>query len=132
MEVAAIYKGESEVGDAQEISFTTGDDDDGDCGVSLEEGGEYLLDLYQTDDGFTAGSCGLVAEWNSVSDEDKASVETGCEDDPCDGACGEFQVRGEKTEKGPRQSHDVKPLNRGAAMRSPESRAAVQRGYYHP
>lgn len=114
LDVAAIYKGEPELGDSQEISFTTADDDAA-CGVSLDEGDEYLIDLYQTDDGLTAGSCGLVAKWNSVSDEDKASVETGCEDDPCDVVCGEFQVRGKQRE-GSRNIRVVKPLDRGAVV----------------
>lgn len=89
LEVTAIYKGEPDVTDAQQITFTT-EDDSADCGVTLNEGEEYLVDLYQTDDGLTAGLCGLVGEWNSVSDEDKASVEAGCEEDPCDVDCSEF------------------------------------------
>ena len=37
--------------------------------------------------------CDLVMVWSSVSDEDEATLETGCEDDLCDGSCSEFQVR---------------------------------------
>lgn len=78
--------------DAQEITFTSNSQSSA-CGVTLDKGEEYLLDLYQTDDGLTASLCGLVNEWTSVSDEDKASVEAGCTDDACDIVCGEFQVR---------------------------------------
>lgn len=97
MELTTLYKGDPDVGDAQEVTFTT-ERHSSKCGVYLEVGEEYLIGLDQkNDDGdLTANSCGLVEEWSSVSDEDKASVEDACEDDLCNGACSEFMVRERK------------------------------------
>eukprot|EP00904_Undaria_pinnatifida_P009038 jgi/Undpi1/5264/HiC_scaffold_2.g00545.m1 len=91
VELTTLYKGDPDVGDAQEVTFTT-ERHSSKCGVYLEVGEEYLIGLDQkNDDGdLTANSCGLVEEWSSVSDEDKASVEDACEDDLCNGACSEF------------------------------------------
>lgn len=91
--VTSVYKGEPPEGSgSRKIKFTT-EGSSATCGVTLDKGEEYLLGLYQTDDGLTANACGLVDEWSSVTDEDRAAVEAGCEEDPCDGSCGEFQVR---------------------------------------
>lgn len=43
--------------------------------------------------------CSLQTVWGSVSDEDKAELETSCVDDPCDFACKHFQVRTDSTRK---------------------------------
>ncbi|CAM9569212.1 unnamed protein product, partial [Laminaria digitata] len=79
LEVDTIYKGEPDVNSRQRITFTT-PGDGGLCGVTLTKGEEYLLDLHETEDGLTAGSCDLVGQWDSFSDKDKESVESGCED----------------------------------------------------
>ena len=64
------------------------------CGVQLEVGEEYLIGLHRTGhNSLTTSICDLLRDWSSVSDEDKASLEAGCNDDPCDEACGEYQVR---------------------------------------
>ncbi|CAM9651784.1 unnamed protein product, partial [Laminaria digitata] len=76
LDTIALYKGEPDVSYAQEVQFTTR----GNyylCGVELEIGVEYLIGLSRKthSNTLTAETCDLVAEWSSVSDEDKASVE---------------------------------------------------------
>lgn len=87
---------------SQEISFVTGGNS-ATCGVSLELGEEYLIGLYRSgpntfdpdqDGQLTVGLCDLVQDWGSVSDEDMATLEAGCDnDDPCSGSCTDTQVR---------------------------------------
>lgn len=88
----ALYKEEPGVTYDQEITFTT----PGSgvlCGVTLEIGEEYLLGLYRHENGYLTGDyCGLIWEWDWVTDEDESSLEDGCQGDPCNGWCGEFQV----------------------------------------
>ena len=92
MEVIDLFKAEPGMDNEQEITFYSEDGGDA-CRVALEEGGEYLLDLIQTDGGLLASSCGLVEEWNTVRAEVRAAVQDGCEVDKCEGACDEFQAR---------------------------------------
>lgn len=96
LDTIALYKEESGVTYAQDVFFTTAGNSLL-CGVTLDLGEEYLLGLYRHDDGhLTADVCGLVWGWSWVSAEDELSLEGGCQDDPCNAACGEFQVRGGK------------------------------------
>lgn len=69
------------------------------CGIDLEIGEEYLIDLYRDDAGFRAvGLCGLTMAWSSISSADILIIEEGCDDyDACDGACSEYQVQGRIT-----------------------------------
>lgn len=93
LDTVTLYKEEPDVTYAQEVYFTTAADSML-CGITLDIGEEYLLGLYRHDDGhLTANACGLVWEWSWVSAEDKLSLEIGCQDDPCNDACGKFQVR---------------------------------------
>lgn len=67
------------------------------CGIIMDEGEEYLIDLYRSNYNggrlYAAGSCGLIQPWRGVSPDDQALLREGCEGyDPCDGACGEYQV----------------------------------------
>lgn len=63
------------------------------CAVLPDVGEEYLLTFYFDRDGEPwLDFCGLNRVWTSVSDEDKAKLETGCNDDPCEFACDEYQV----------------------------------------
>ena len=94
MGTPSLFKGEPNAKHGKEISFVTNGSSAA-CGVTLELGRQYLIGLYRDGDGsFTANSCGLVRRWDDVTKEERASLRTGCEeDDPCDGSCGEFQVR---------------------------------------
>lgn len=89
IEVITIYKGEPNTSYAQEIEVTTAGSTSL-CGVVLELGEEYLLGIDRDDGRLETGSCNLAAVWSSVGDGDKAALESGCVDDPCD--CGESQV----------------------------------------
>ncbi|CAM9259728.1 unnamed protein product, partial [Laminaria digitata] len=75
VDVITVYKEEPNVTYAQEMSFVSA----GNtllCGVTLEIGEEYLIGLSRHNEGFfVASKCGLVRGWNSLSDEDKASIE---------------------------------------------------------
>lgn len=87
-----LYKEEPGMIYDQEITFTT-PGSGALCGVTLEIGVEYLLGLHRHDNGHLTGDyCGLVWEWDWVEDEHEASLEDGCQGDPCNGWCGEFQV----------------------------------------
>lgn len=97
LDVITLYK-EEELGVDNDyghnVSFVTDKNSDLLCGVTLEISEEYLIGLSWYSLGyFTASYCDLFREWSSVSDEDRASLEAGCEDDPCHEACGEYQVR---------------------------------------
>ena len=81
------------------------------CGIYMEIGEDYLIDLDLVDSGSSGSSgsglaggsqfqavhiCGLFRSWSAVEDseEDLAILEEGCDDyDACEGECGEFQVR---------------------------------------
>ena len=76
------------------------------CGIFMDVGEDYLIDLYQyeSDSGTSStsglpelravGLCGLWRSWDDVDDDDLATLEEGCDDfDACEGECGEFQVR---------------------------------------
>ena len=71
---------------------------DGLCGIYLEVGDDYLVDLGRSENGGdeelqAVGLCGLTQTWSSVGRNDKATLREGCDDyDPCEGACDEFQV----------------------------------------
>lgn len=100
-----LFKGEPEVRYAQDITFVTGGNSAA-CGVNLDIGVEYLITLYRVKNVFdpkrdgqlVAGLCDLVSPWDDISDEDKDTLELGCdffvEEDPCKGDCGDIQVRG--------------------------------------
>lgn len=100
VEINALYKVEENVSYGEQISFITSANS-AFCGIYLEIGEEYLLDLYRPDDGSglrAVGMCGAIQSWSSVTDEDLEILEeSGCENDTdaCGGLCGEFQVHGE-------------------------------------
>lgn len=89
-----IYKGVGLVNPGQEISFDT-NASGASCGISLNLVSEHLVGLHHNGDGsFSANTCGLLSDWQFVTEEDNRSLETGCEEeDPCYGQCGEFQVQ---------------------------------------
>lgn len=94
-----VFKGEPDQEYAEGMTFdiTTGGNT-ALCGIYMEIGEEYLIDLYRNsyddDNLHSMGTCGMLQLWSSVDDEDLASLEDGCEDDdPCDGNCRRFQVR---------------------------------------
>lgn len=61
------------------------------CGVFLEEGAEYLIGLYGGDGAggdLFAESCGLLRGWDDAFDHELK----GCESDPCNGSCEEYEV----------------------------------------
>lgn len=96
---AEIFKGEPDVEYAVNMSFDlVMDMDSGMCGISLEIGEEYLIDLnghaLNGQDTFQAvGSCGLVELWSFVSEENQALLRGGCADyDPCEERCDVLQV----------------------------------------
>eukprot|EP00904_Undaria_pinnatifida_P014053 jgi/Undpi1/9779/HiC_scaffold_27.g12235.m1 len=95
----ALYKEEPDTTYSQEIGIVTGGNSAA-CGVNLNLGEEYLLGLYRSganvfepdqEGQLRVSLCDLVMVWSSVSDEDEATLETGCEEDLCDGSCSEFQ-----------------------------------------
>lgn len=94
-----LYKGEPTARYAQDVQFLTGGNS-ATCGVSLKLGEEYLIGLYRInsfdpdrDGQLTVGLCDLVQVWSAVTDGDKATLDTGCDDtDPCSGSCGDSQV----------------------------------------
>lgn len=91
LDTKALFKVEPEVKYGKEISVIPH------CGATLELSEEYLLGLRRTDDGqLLVSVCGLIRLWSAVTKEERASLRAGCEDDPCDGSCGKFQVRGLK------------------------------------
>lgn len=99
LDTKTLFKAEPNVRYAKEISFVTNKSSAA-CGVTLEIGKQYLIGLGRDDDGqLSASSCGLVRRWNAVTKEERASIRAGCEDDPCDGSCGEFQVRSQCAKK---------------------------------
>ena len=105
--VNTLYKEELNVEYDEEISTVTGGNSAA-CGVPLELHEEYLIGLsrsgpsifFPSQDGqLRFGLCGLVRVWSSVTDEEEAALEAGCDGDQCDGACSEFQVQGEVTDE---------------------------------
>ncbi|CAM9315840.1 unnamed protein product, partial [Laminaria digitata] len=77
LDAKKIYKSSAKHHGNNEISFDTNASSAA-CGVYLELGKQYLLGLYQSDDGsFTANSCGLVRQWNAVTKEERASLKVG-------------------------------------------------------
>lgn len=96
-----VFKGEDEPEVEYDVSMTFDLATGGNsalCGINMDEGEEYLIDLYRDDFNggrlYAAGSCGLVRPWRSVSPDDQALLREGCEGyDPCDGACGPYQVK---------------------------------------
>jgi len=87
------------------------------CGIYLEVGEEYLIDLYRNEfDGSdrlqAVGSCGMARRWSMVTEEDQELLRGGCESyDPCEGVCGEFQAR-----NGGNNSTETKAENRLATQ----------------
>lgn len=95
-----------------EINITT-PGNSGLCGIYMEIGEDYLIDLNLVDGGSSSGSssggsgstaggsqfkaigmCGLFRSWSDVEDseDDLAILEEGCDDyDACDGECSESQ-----------------------------------------
>ena len=92
LEKTKLYKGAFDDGD--EISFITAGQIDA-CGTYLEVDGrtKYLMGLHLTNGMYTADICGLDEPLESITDEDMASVKTGCADTLCDVDCSEFQFR---------------------------------------
>lgn len=94
-----IFKGEPDVEYAVDMSFdlVTGGNS-ALCGIYLEIGDEYLIDLNRYDFGGeeslqAVGLCGLAQLWSTVTEDDQALLRGGCDDyDPCGGTCGDFQV----------------------------------------
>ncbi|CAM9912915.1 unnamed protein product, partial [Laminaria digitata] len=73
-----VYKGKSTVADGEEIEVTTAFFSSA-CGVDLLEE-EYLLGIFLDDDGeLLMNACGLVRAWSTLSDEAKATLESGCD-----------------------------------------------------
>lgn len=98
--VNTLYKEEPNVEYPEEIDIVTGGNG-ALCGVSLRLHEEYLLALYRSggsifnpeqEDQLRVSICDLVRVWSSVTDEDEATLQAGCDNDLCDGRCGEFQV----------------------------------------
>lgn len=89
IDVTTLYKGDLNV--AQELEVTTAGND-GACAAYLVVGEEYLLSIDLVGGVPWVYLCGLHKIWSSVSDEDKAALESGCNDDPCNFACDQHQV----------------------------------------
>lgn len=66
------------------------------CGIYLDIGVEYVIDLFRNEflDRLQAqGLCGLVRPWSSVTAQEEEFLRESCESyDPCEGTCGDFQV----------------------------------------
>lgn len=91
LENTQFFKGAFRDGD--EISFTTAGQSAA-CGTYLElDEVQYLMGLSLRNGVYTADLCGLDEDWETVSDDDKASVEAGCANDLCDVTCHKFQVQ---------------------------------------
>lgn len=91
-----MYKAEPGVLYPEELSFITGGNG-ALCGIYMEFGQEYLIDLVRDDfDGelHAVGLCGAFRPWSSVTELDLYHLEGGCEDDACGSYsyCFEFQV----------------------------------------
>ena len=94
LDTKALFKVEPKVKYGKEISVISSR---ANCGATLELSEEYLLGLRRSDGGqLLVSVCGLIRLWSAVTKEERASLKAGCEDDPCDGSCGKFQVRGLK------------------------------------
>ena len=105
--VNTLYKEEPNVEYAEEISIVTGGNG-ALCGAWLQLHEEYLIGLFRSgpsifnpsqDGQLRFNVCGLVRVWSSVTDEEEAALEAGCDDGLCDGACSDFQVQGEVTDE---------------------------------
>lgn len=94
-----VFKGEDgedyAVNGTMNLTITTGGNS-AMCGIYMDIGEQYLIDLtHESGDNLTTvGLCGLFAAWDSLSDENLELLLNGdCVDyDPCDNACGEYQV----------------------------------------
>lgn len=100
-----MYKSEPNTSYAQVLSFTTGGND-ALCGIYMEIGEEYLIDLLRiggnvlepaTGDLGAVGLCGAFRRWSSVTEDDLAILQGGgCVviiGDACgDNVCSESQV----------------------------------------
>ncbi|CAM9743452.1 unnamed protein product, partial [Laminaria digitata] len=81
LDAEKIYKSSAKHHGNNEISFNTNASSAA-CRVYLALGKQYLLGLYQSDDGsFTASSCGLVRHWNNLMEEETAFLKLECEDE---------------------------------------------------
>lgn len=80
-----LFKVEPDYSYASILTFITGGNSAA-CGVNLDIGDEYLLGLNRIESAFdpaqngqlTVGLCGLVSEWDDVSDEVKDDLDNGC------------------------------------------------------
>ena len=94
-----VLKGEVEenyVDGTMKLSLTTGGNS-ALCGIFMEIGEEYLIDLFHDDfseDELTVvGSCGLFSSVDTSDSEQNNLLAGGCDDhDPCGGTCDDFQV----------------------------------------
>ncbi|CAM9986066.1 unnamed protein product [Ascophyllum nodosum] len=93
-----VLKGEVEenyVDGTMKLSLTTGGNS-ALCGIFMEIGEEYLIDLFHDDfseDELTVvGSCGLFSSVDTSDSEQNNLLAGGCDDhDPCGGTCDDFQ-----------------------------------------
>lgn len=102
IEVLEVYKSETGVEYATEINFATRGDT-ALCGVYLEIGEEYLLDLHRYEGALRSiGACGMTQPMLEVDEADVGSLENECADaiDNCDGECGKYQVGSRKLSYG--------------------------------
>ena len=93
VDIITLYKGEPDVTYLEQIIFSTAVNE-GACGVNPNIGEEYLFGLHRIVDSLDHGElwvtlCGLFLEWSAEDEEGLAM----CANDPCDGACDEFEVR---------------------------------------
>ena len=95
-----LYKAEPDTYYIPTTSFVVKDYEN-ECTLTLELGEQYLIGLVAARSGqLAAPPCLLTRPWGDVTEEVKVTLETGCEDDPCYGSCGEFQVRDYRVGKG--------------------------------
>eukprot|EP00752_Nemacystus_decipiens_P002302 g2178.t1 len=90
--IITLFKTEEGVDYPEEITITTADAVG--CGIYLDVGNEYLLDLLRSgDDLWSVGLCGATQSWTTLSKEKIATLEdidAACTADPC-ADCGEFE-----------------------------------------
>lgn len=90
VDTITLYKSESNVKYAQEISFNSAGNGAA-CGLFLTTGEEYLIHLDSYDGKLWGNSCGGTKTWGSVSESEVETLQDGC-NDLCEEKCGEFQV----------------------------------------